>query len=95
MPVPEHLDLGSDFEFPAQTGQLAISPPSNAAPSPFMQFAASMPNHGTLLGKNKCLIELSFQKCDGRSWILTLLNNAGFEVIYEMFHILNCGFESK
>ncbi|XP_067032639.1 E3 ubiquitin-protein ligase RNF10-like [Acropora muricata] len=45
VPVPEHLDLGSDFEFPAQTGQLAISPPSNAAPSPFMQFAASMPNH--------------------------------------------------
>ena len=53
VPVPEHLDLGSDFEFPAQTGQLAISPPSNAAPSPFMQFAASMPNHGTWHGKNK------------------------------------------
>lgn len=42
--VPEHLDLSSDFEFPAQTGQLAISPPSNSTPSPFMQFAASMAN---------------------------------------------------
>lgn len=40
--VPDHLDLGSDLEFPAQAGPLAFSPPSNSSPSPFMQFAASM-----------------------------------------------------
>lgn len=47
--VPEHLDLASDLEFPAQAGQLAISPPSNSSPSPFMQFAASMANQGNML----------------------------------------------
>lgn len=40
--VTEHLDLASDLEFPAQTGQLAFSPPGNSSPSPFMQFAASI-----------------------------------------------------
>lgn len=40
--VPEHLDLASDLEFPAQSGQPALSPPSNPSPSPFMQFAATM-----------------------------------------------------
>jgi len=47
--VPEHLDLASDLEFPAQAGQLAISPPSNSSPSPFMEFAASMANQGNML----------------------------------------------
>lgn len=46
-PVPERLDLASDLEFPAQTGQMAFSPPSNSSPSPFMQFAASMASQGT------------------------------------------------
>lgn len=44
--VPERLDLASDLEFPAQSGQPALSPPSNSSPSPFMQFAASMANQG-------------------------------------------------
>jgi len=44
--VPERLDLASDLEFPAQSGQPALSPPNNPSPSPFMQFAASMASQG-------------------------------------------------
>lgn len=46
--APDHLDLASDLEFPAQAGQLAFSPPSNSSPSPFMQFAASMASQGNI-----------------------------------------------
>ncbi|KAJ7378719.1 RING finger protein 10 [Desmophyllum pertusum] len=49
-PVPERLDLASDLEFPAQTGQMAFSPPSNSSPSPFMQFAASMASQDDCYG---------------------------------------------
>ena len=46
--MPEHLNLASDLEFPAQSGQPALSPPSNLSPSPFMQFAATMASQGNV-----------------------------------------------
>ncbi len=46
--APERLDLASHLEFPAQSGQPALSPPSNSSPSPFMQFAASMASQGNV-----------------------------------------------
>ena len=50
--VPENLDLASDLEFPAQSGQPALSPPSNPSPSPFMQFAATMTSQGNVSPNN-------------------------------------------
>ena len=44
--APERLDLASDLEFPAQSGQPALSPPNNPSPSPFMQFAVTMASQG-------------------------------------------------
>lgn len=46
--VPERLDLASDLEFPAQSGQPALSPPNNLSPSAFMQFAATMASQGNV-----------------------------------------------
>jgi len=47
--APEQLNLASDFEFPAQSGQPALSPPNNPLPSPFMQFAVTMVSQGNVM----------------------------------------------
>ena len=42
--------------------------------------------------------QLSYEATDVESWSFVSFNEPvknGFEVIYEIFHILNCGFEIK
>lgn len=66
--MPEHLNLASDLEFPLQSGQPALSPPSNLSPSPFMQFAATMAIQGNVSPNIKYFMFVSLMKEGIGTW---------------------------